>query len=127
MAQITLRLSDDMLEKVQQLADETNLTVTDYLLSKAVPGYIDEILTVDKILDKLDSISKNDTFSLKSLYPIDIWESFTTGSRISTGRLFYQSYEKNLYNLKNRIEFLGKNSANLAIYKKLQIINQNKD
>ena len=119
MAQITLRLSDDMLEKVQQLADETNLTVTDYLLSKAVPGYIDEILTVDKILDKLDSISKNDTFSLKSLYPIDIWESFTTGSRISTGRLFYQSYEKNLYNLKNRIEFLGKNSANLAIYKKV--------
>lgn len=119
MAQITLRLSDDMLEKVQQLADETNLTVTDYLLSKAVPGYIDEILTVDKILNKLDSISKNDTFSLKSLYPIDIWESFTTGSRISTGRLFYQSYEKNLYNLKNRIEFLGKNSANLAIYKKV--------
>lgn len=119
MAQITLRLSDDMLEKVQQLADETNLTVTDYLLSKAVPGYINEILTVDKILDKLDSISKNDTFSLKSLYPIDIWESFTTGSRISTGRLFYQSYEKNLYNLKSRIEFLGKNSANLAIYKKV--------
>lgn len=120
MAQITLRLSDDMLEKVQQLADETNLTVTDYLLSKAVPGYINEILTVDKILDKLDSISKNDTFSLKSLYPIDIWESFTTGSRISTGRLFYQSYEKNSYNLKNRIEFLGKNSANLAIYKKIK-------
>ena len=119
MAQITLRLSDDTLEKVQQLSDKENLTVTDYLLSKAVPGYIDTILTVDKILDKLKSTSKDDTFSLKSLYPKDNWESFTTGSRISTGRLFYQAYEKNLYNLQTRIKFLGKNSANLAIYKKI--------
>ena len=119
MAQITLRLSDDKLLQLQQRSSELNLTVTDYLLSKAIPGYIDEILTVDKILDKLDSIQKDEKFTLKSLYPKEIWESFTTGSRISTGRLFYQSYEKNLYNLKNRIEFLGKNSANLAIYKKL--------
>lgn len=119
MAQITLRLSEDTLEKIQSLADSANLTVTDYLLSKAVPGYIEDILTVDKVLDKLDSVQKNDSFSLKSLFPKDKWISFTTGSRISTGRLFYQSYEKNAYNLKNRIEFLGKNSANLAIYKKL--------
>lgn len=119
MPQITLRLSDDILKKIQSLADGENLTVTDYLLSKAVPEYIEDILTVDKVLDKLDLKKKDERFSLKDLFEKDEWESFTTGSRISTGRLFYQAYEKNLYNLKNRIKFLGKNSANLAIYEKL--------
>ena len=119
MAQITLRLSDEALLQLQQLSAESNLTVTDYLLSRAIPGYIEDILTVDKILDKLDSFPAGEKFTLKSLYTKETWDSFTTGSRISTGRLFYQSYEKNLYNLKSRIEFLGKNSANLAVYKKL--------
>ncbi len=32
---------------------------------------------------------------------------------------FYQSYYKNQFTLKATIEFLDKNSANLAIYKKL--------
>lgn len=119
MAQITLRLSDDTLKKVQQLAKDANLTVTDYLLSKSVPGYTDNTLTINKVLNKIDNLPKEEIFTLKSLFSKDIWGSFTNGSRISTGRLFYQSYDKNLYDLKNKIEFLGKDSSNLAKYKKL--------
>lgn len=119
MAQITLRLSDDTLKKVQQLAKDANLTVTDYLLSKSVPGYTDNTLTINKVLNKIDNLPKEEIFTLKSLFSKDMWGSFTSGSRISTGRLFYQSYDKNLYDLKNKIEFLGKDSSNLAKYKKL--------
>lgn len=119
MAQITLRLSDDTLKIVQDLAKKENLTVTDYVLSKSVPGYIDNILTVDNVIENLKSLPKGSVFSLKSLYEKEKWENFTSGSRISTGRLFFKSYDKDLYNLKNRIEFSGKTSANLAKYTKL--------
>lgn len=119
MPQITLRVSESISKKLQDLADAKNLTVTDYLISQALPEYIDEIVTVDKVLDKLSTKSIGDVFSIKDLFSSTDWNNFTPGSRISTGRLFYQAYDKNQFNLKSTVEFLGKNSANLAIYKKL--------
>ncbi|MEY8762488.1 MULTISPECIES: DUF1413 domain-containing protein [Clostridium] len=119
MPQITLRVSKSTLKKLQKYADAKNLTVTDYLISQALPNYIDEILTVGKVLDKLPSKKSGNVFSIKDLFSASDWSNSTPGSHISTGRLFFQAYEKNQFNLKSRIEFLGKNSANLAIYKKL--------
>ncbi|MGL5245317.1 MAG: hypothetical protein ACRC7R_09115, partial [Sarcina sp.] len=68
MKKITIRVPDGIDDKIQKFAEADGLTVTDYLLAKAVPGYIDTILTVKKILQKIDSeLQKGDTFSLKSL------------------------------------------------------------
>ncbi|AKA72332.1 DUF1413 domain-containing protein [Clostridium scatologenes] len=119
MPQITLRVSDGTLKKLQEFADAKNLTVTDYLISQSLPSYIDEILTVGKVLDKLPSKKTDDVFSIKDLFSPSDWKNSTPGSHISTGRLFFQAYEKNQFNLQSRIRFVGKNSANLAIYKKL--------
>jgi predicted transcriptional regulator len=119
MPQITLRVSDGTLKKLQEFADAKNLTVTDYIISQSLPNYIDEILTIDKVLDKLLLKKAGDVFSIKDLFSASEWNGSTPGSHISTGRLFFQAYEKNQFNLQSRIEFLGKNSANLAIYKKL--------
>lgn len=118
MAQITLRVSDEILEKLQSAANAENLTLTDFLLSKTFPTYLNEILTIDKVLEKVSEVPSDTKFSLKSLFPSETWENFTPGSRISTGRLFYQAYKDNKFNLKSLIEFKGKNSANLAFYYK---------
>lgn len=119
MGQITLRIPDNILEKIQQSANEKKLTLTDLLILNSAPEYLENILTVNKVIDKISTIPVGSKFSLKSLYPIDVWTEFSTGSRISTGRLFFQSYDKNFDNLKSKIKFLGKNSANLAMYEKI--------
>lgn len=122
MTQVTLRLPKGALQRIKNQASKEGLTVTDYILSNTDPSYSinNNILEVSDILKRLDLIKKDQIFNLKSLYEKNKWTSFSTGSRISTGRLFYQSYDKGLYDLKDRIEFVGKDSANLATYKKIR-------
>lgn len=116
---ITLRVSEASLKELQKHADNNKLTLSDYLLSKSLPKYMDEILTVDKVINQLSTKMIGDTFSIKDLFSISEWSNFPIGSRISTGRLFFQAYDQNQFNLRSKVKFLGKNSANLAIYEKL--------
>lgn len=122
MTQFTLRLPKRALQRIKNEASKKGLTVTDYILSNTDPDYSlsDNVLEVTDILKRLDSMPKDKVFNLESLYEKEEWTSFSTGSRISTGRLFYQSYDKGLYDLKDKVIFLGKNSANLATYKKIK-------
>ena len=122
MTQFTLRIPNETLKNIKGLASEEGSTLTDYILSKADPSYSENqnILQVTNILNKLDSVPDGENFSLRSLYEQDQWVEFSIGSRIATGRLFFQCYKNNSYNLQNRIEFIGKNAANLAEYKKLK-------
>lgn len=122
MTQVTLRLPKGSLQRIKNQATKEGLTVTDYILSNTDPDYSseDNILELSDILKRIDLVKKDKPFSLKSLYEKNEWESFSIGSRISTGRLFYQSYDKGLYDLKDKIEFIGKNSANLTEYKKIR-------
>ena len=119
MAQITLRVSESDYKKLRSLADDSNLTLTDFLLSSALPNYLSQKLTVSKVLKKIRTKCSGDVFSLKDLFTSDEWSSFTPGSRISTGRIFYKSYTQNEFDLKDIVFFEGKNSANLATYRKL--------
>ena len=95
MAQITLRLSDVALLQLQQLSAESNLTVTDYLLSRAIPGYIEDILTVDKILDKLDSFPAGEKFT----FTAQVNTSASKGEVIATITLITNSPNRPLVNL----------------------------
>ena len=119
MPQITIRVTEEAYQQIQNSAAQSNLTITDFLLSKAIPSYLDEVLTVGQIITKISSIRSGETFSLPSLFTEREWNNFKPGSRISTGRRFFKAYENNEFNLKDKVKFEGKNSANLAIYKKL--------
>lgn len=119
MKQITLRLTEEQFETLKSLAKEQRLSISDYLLTKALPNHLQDILTVDKILQRIEGKNVGETFSLRDLFTKNEWENFIQGSRISTGRLFYKNYLNNESGLKDLVEFLGKNSANLAIYKKI--------
>lgn len=119
MPQITLRVSDATFKKLKEAAKIKNLTVTDYLISEVLPEHMDEVVTVNKVLERLKNKKRGDVFSIRDLFSVESWGNFTPGSRISTGRLFYKVYNKNQFNLQKEIKFMGKNSANLAIYEKL--------
>ena len=119
--QLTIRIPNKVLSNIKQSASEVNLTMTDYILSKPDPYYLQEenILQIDSILKEVDLVPEGELFSLKSLYYEDKWIKFSRGSRIATGRLFFKYYDENVDNLKDKIKFIGKNSANLSQYKKL--------
>jgi hypothetical protein len=119
MPQITMRVSAKVYKSLQDEAEKVSLTVTDYMLSKALPNYLKKSLTVQKVLTKLPAIKRDTEFSLKDLYTDDEWEDFAPGSRISTGRLFLQDYKKGHHDLPSIVSYSGKNSANLAKYIKL--------
>jgi hypothetical protein len=123
--QLTIRIPDKVFRNIKQSAAEANLTMTDYIISKADSSYLEEenILQIDSILKEIDLVPEGELFSLKSLYDEDKWIKFSRGSRIATGRLFFKYYNENIDNLKNKIKFIGKNSANLAQYKKITTIN----
>ncbi|PFM11707.1 hypothetical protein COJ40_09110 [Bacillus cereus] len=119
MPQITMRVSEKIYKKLNDEAKSKNLTLTDYLLSNSIPDYLDDVLTVEMVLNRVTSLKSGEEFTLPSLFTENEWNNFKPGSRISTGRLFFQKLEKNSDNLKLQVKFLKKNSANLAIYQKL--------
>jgi hypothetical protein len=121
MTQFTIRIPNKVLNNIKQSAAEENLTITDYIISKSDPSYIEDqnILQIHSILKKIDLVPEGVLFSLKSLYDEDQWIKFSRGSRIATGRLFFKYYDENVDGLQNKIKFIGKNSANLAQYKKI--------
>ena len=114
----SIRLTNELLSKLKVLANEESMTVSEYMLAKSIPDYAEKLLTVKKIIEKIDCLASEEKFSLRDLYSQEEWLAFTIGSRISAGREFYKSYERNEYHLKDKVKFLGKNSANLALYKK---------
>lgn len=119
MPQITMRVSDNIYKKLNDEAKSKNLTLTDYLLSNSIPNYLDDVLTVAMVLERVSSLKSDKEFTIPSLFTDNEWNNFKPGSRISTGRLFFQELKKNSGNLQSQVEFLKKNSANLAIYRKL--------
>ena len=121
MTQFTIRIPNKVLNNIKQSAAEENLTITDYIISKSDPSYIEDqnLLQIHSILKKIDLVPEGVLFSLKSLYDEDQWIKFSRGSRIATGRLFFKYYDENVDGLQNKIKFIGKNSANLAQYKKI--------
>jgi hypothetical protein len=119
MPQITIRVSELVLKQLQALAAESNLSVTDYMLSKSLPGHLDDVLTTNKVLQKVHNLSNGTVFNLPELFADAEWNNFKPGSRIATGRSFFKAVKDDEHGLSKDVAFLRKNSANLALYKKL--------
>lgn len=119
MKQITVKVSDKVYDDIAQKAQKSKMSISDLLISSALPDLRSNLLTLNEVLQKVNDLKSNEQFSIPSLFTPDEWKSYTNGSHISAGRMFYNSLMNNEYNLKYMVEFLGKNSKNLAQYKKL--------
>ncbi len=119
MPNINVRVTDEILLEIQQLAKAENLTITDFLLFKSLPNYGTNILTVNMVLDRVKELEKGKVFAIPDLFTDEEWCKFSRGSRISTGRKFYEHLKHNENNFQKEVRFLKKNTANLALYKKL--------
>lgn len=117
MKQVTLKVTEETHAFILENAEAKNLTITDFLLSHVVPNYLQNLLTVDEVTARLSSLNSGEVFTIPSLFSDEEWNNFTSGSRVSTGRLFRQAIDK--LPLKNEVEYMKKNSANLAIYRKI--------
>lgn len=111
MPKISILLTEQQYQELAAISKENCLTITDLVLSK-LPITQEKKIRLSDVLEKVKNMPSGD-FTLPSLYTKDEWINFTKGSKLTVGKQFY----KEIANLKN-IEFLGKNSANLTIYRK---------
>lgn len=120
MKTITLRAPDEIYKEIQGKALEQNMTVSAFILSKISDNYAnDRGLTLDDVYQKISELSPGDIFTVPSLFEIDTWNGTPTGIRLSLGRSFRKAFSDPSNDLRNTIKYLGKNSANLAIYQKI--------
>lgn len=117
--QVTIKMSESMYTEIAQLAELKKMTISDFLISSAVPNYKQSILTLDQVISAIQKKSSGEIFTLKDLFTESEWEKTTDGSHISVGRMFFQAYRDGKYGLNKTVKFVRKNSANLAQYEKL--------
>lgn len=115
MRKISLTLSEEQFKEIRQFADQENTTITDYVIGK-LPISQENKLSMKEALHRAET-TQHRIFTLADLFEKEEWEGYTNGSRISVGRSFYKITKEK----KNSgIKFIGKNSANLAVYEKIR-------
>ncbi len=118
MASLNIRLTEEQLNKIKENANRKNMDVTTYVLGSC--GVNDgNDLTIDDLIDKVDKVPVGDQFIISSLYDYQTWCDFSRTSKMSVGRIFYKSLVENKFNLQEKIKFIRKNSANVAIYERI--------
>lgn len=111
MPKISILLTDQQYDELVVAAKEKGLTITDLVLSQ-LPITQEKKITLSDVLERIKKRPAGE-FSLPNLYTSEEWKSFTKGSKLTVGKQFY----KQIVNL-DGVEFLHKNSANLAVYRK---------
>lgn len=112
---ISINLTKDQYDEINELAKVSGQTITDFVISK-LPITQENNVTLDMVKEKISKLNILEEFSLPSLFG-DIWIEFSKRSRLSMGRLLYNKVtNKEIDN----VEFIGKNSANLAFYRKIK-------
>ena len=119
MPNINIRLSDEQLTNLKKLAANENTTVTDFILKHCGLSTNTNDLSINDVILKIKKLPVGTKFSLKSIYDYDTWASFNKNSKISTGRIFFKSYQKNDFGLQQIVKFLGKSTSNLAMYERI--------
>lgn len=118
MASLTIRLTDDQLNKIKENADRKNMDVTTYVLGLCGVNNEND-LTVDDLIEKVNEVPVGHQFIISSLYDYQTWSDFSRASKMSVGRIFYKSLIENKFNLQEKVKFIRKNSANVAIYERI--------
>ncbi|AWZ48372.1 hypothetical protein C3495_05860 [Clostridiaceae bacterium 14S0207] len=88
---ISLNVSDEQYEEILQKSKINNQTVTDFILNNLPITHYTK-LTLNKINNKVNKLKKGKKFSIPELFDKTMeWDKFTKGSRLTVGKLFYQS------------------------------------
>lgn len=112
---ISVNLTKDQYDQINELAKVSGQTITDFVISN-LPIPQENNVTLDMVREKISKLNVSEEFSLPSLFG-DVWIEFSKRSRLSMGRLFYNKVESREI---DNVEFAGKNSANLAFYRKIK-------
>ena len=112
---ISINLTATQHQEISKLAKKSGQTITDWVISN-LPITQDNNVTLDMVKEKISKLNVSEEFSLPSLFG-DIWIDFSKRSRLSMGRLFFNKVESREI---DNVEFISKNSANLAFYRKVK-------
>lgn len=118
MPNLTIRLTTVQLEELKKLSSKNKVTITEYILNNTVPHTMSNNLMLNQIISKALELEQGELFSVKALFSYSEWDNFSKNSKISSCRRFLKSVKENEYNLANDIEFIKKDSSNLAIYRR---------
>lgn len=126
MSQITLRFSEDDFKSIQRVAMNQGQTVSDLAteaILKAV-GIHSNASNAKLSIADIDrragaKLQSGDQFTVKSLFKLDEWKSFEKGNELSTGRSFNQAVINSEHPFNTKYKYIGKDSANTAIYEVL--------
>ncbi len=118
MANLNIRISEDHLNQIKTKAQNKNMTVTDYILNSCGITSASNQLTLQHVISQVNALPSGNEFSLRGLYPYNTWKNIIKTSKLSVGRLFYTAVTNKNFNLDNIVEFLGKDSSNIAFYRK---------
>lgn len=110
---ISILLTDEQYAELAEKAKDSNLTITDYVVSQ-LPISQEKKVQLADVLEKVKKLPIGE-FNIPALFTEQEWNGFTKGSRLTVGKQFF----KEVNNLPN-VNFKGKNSANLAIYEKIK-------
>lgn len=110
---ISINLTAVQYQQINNLSKKNGQTITDWVISH-LPITQENNLNLNTIKKEIDKLKVSEKFSLPSLFG-DEWVKFSKRSRLSMGRLFFNKVDSGEI---DNIIFIGKNSANLAFYKK---------
>ncbi len=113
MPKVSVNLTVEQHQNLQNLAETAGISLTDFVLQK-LPITQEKKLQLKEIENALVFQASGD-FTIPSLFSFADWNSFSSGSRRATPKKFYKKVLAGDY---PGITFEGKNSANLAYYKK---------
>lgn len=108
---ISILLTDEQYAELAEKAKDSNLTITDYVVSQ-LPISQEQKVQLADVLARVNKLPDGE-FNIPGLFTEQEWNEFTKGSRLTVGKQFF----KEVATLTN-VKFLRKNSANLAIYQK---------
>ncbi|PFN66038.1 DUF1413 domain-containing protein [Bacillus cereus] len=117
---VTIRFNEKEFEAVQKLFKNNSQTVGALIkkLALEASGYKEELeVTVQDIDKKASKLSSGKEFKVRHLFSKALWESYSTGSRLSVGRKFINKVQNDPY-FKSKYVFVRKDSDNAAIYQK---------
>lgn len=113
MKKLSVLLSEDQFEELNGKAVGEGLSITDFVI-KNLPITKENKVTMADVLARVDALPTGE-FNIPSLFTLEEWQAFTRGSRIAIGRQFFKELSAGI---RPNVEYIDKNAANLAVYKK---------
>lgn len=120
--QLSLRFNEEEFKALQEKALADGRTASAYakevILDDLGIVSTEEDLTLNEVHERAKKLNSEQTFSIPDLFTNEEWGAFSKASRLSIGRLFFNSTKEN-GQYHDYYRFVDKKSSNLAYYVRL--------